>query len=107
MRTSDARQRDYWERDHRFRGVDHPVVRLFAEQRLDTLATWVDLSSVTRALDVGCGDGFSTYYTRRRIGRVHATDRSLAMLSRHPLRAEGCVVSADAMALPYADASFD
>ena len=107
MQTSDTRQREYWERDHGFRPYDHPVVRLFARQRLDTLASWVDLTSVHRALDVGCGDGFSTYYTRQRIEKIHATDRSQAMLSRHPLREERLVVSADAMALPYADASFD
>jgi len=107
MQTDDARQKDYWERDHRFRSFDHPVVRLFAEQRLELLASWVDLGAVERALDVGCGDGFSTYYTRQRINRIHATDRSPVMLARHPLRQEGCVVSADALALPYADASFD
>jgi ubiquinone/menaquinone biosynthesis C-methylase UbiE len=107
MHTSDTRQQEYWERDHGFRPYDHPVVRLFAHQRLDTLASWVDLTSVHRALDVGCGDGFSTYYTRQRIERIHATDRSQTMLSRHPLREERLVVSADALALPYADASFD
>ncbi|HKE87881.1 MAG TPA: class I SAM-dependent methyltransferase [Vicinamibacterales bacterium] len=107
MLTSDARQRDYWERDHGFRRFDHPVVKLFAEQRLDLLATWIDFSRIRTALDVGCGDGFSTYYARRRIECVHATDRSRVMLLRHPLKNEGHVVSADAGALPYRDRSFD
>src|SRR5688572_26375260 len=107
MQTSDVRQRDYWERDHGFRRFDHPVVRLFAEQRLATLASWVDLRGIGRALDVGCGDGFSTFYMRQQIGHMHATDRSQVMLSRHPLRQERRVVSADAMALPYVDRSFD
>jgi SAM-dependent methyltransferase len=107
MQTSDVRQRDYWEREHGFRAFDHPVVQLFAEQRLATLASWIDLRAIGRALDVGCGDGFSTYYTRRHIGDIHATDRSQVMLSRHPLRQERRVVTADALALPYVDASFD
>ena len=86
MPTNDVLQREYWERDHGFRRFDHPVVKLFAEQRLDMLSSWIDLASVGRALDVGCGDGFSTYYARQRIPRIHATDRSQLMLSRHPLR---------------------
>lgn len=107
MQTTDARQRDYWEREHRFRSYDHPVVQLFARQRMAFLAAWLDLPSVDAALDVGCGDGFSTFYARERIGTVHATDRSRVMLARHPLRAEARIVAADALALPYAAGSFD
>lgn len=107
MQTDDARQREYWERDHGFRRFDHPVVRLFAEQRLDVLSSWIDLQAIRRALDVGCGDGFSTYHSRQRMASVFATDRSSAMLSRHPLRGEARLVAADAMSLPYRDASFD
>lgn len=105
--TSDARQRAYWEANHGFRRYDHPVVHMFANQRLDLLSTWIDLESVGRALDVGCGDGFSTYHARRRMKRVWATDRSPTILARHPLRHEARLVSADAAALPYGDGTFD
>ncbi len=107
MQTSDARQQVYWDADHGFRRFDHPVVRLFAEQRLALLASWLDLPAIGRALDVGCGDGFSTYYARQRLARVHATDRSQMMLARHPLKLERRLVTADALALPYANDSFD
>ena len=105
--TTDDRQRAYWEGEHAFRSYDHPVVRLFAEQRLAFLASLIELSRVRQALDIGCGDGFSTYYMRRRIGKIWGSDRSRAMLNRHPLREDGRLAVADARALPYADASFD
>lgn len=105
--TTDARQLDYWARDHGFRRYDDPVVRLFATQRLDFLANWLDLAAITGALDVGCGDGFSTFYVRQRVRRVCATDRSQVMLSRHPLAGEGRLAVSDARQLPYRGASFD
>jgi SAM-dependent methyltransferase len=107
MSTTDARQDAYWNREQGFRRFDHPVVRLFAQQRLKLLSTWIDGAVVTRALDVGCGDGFSTYYTRQWIPEVWAVDRSTHMLSRHPLRPEGRVVAADARTLPYRPETFD
>ena len=107
MTTSDARQNEYWEADQGLREFDHPVVRLFAEQRLDVLASLLDLRAIGTALDVGCGDGFSTYYMNRRLPRIWATDRSQRMLDRHPHRRGGRLARADALALPYADASFD
>lgn len=105
--TTDARQQEYWEAEHGFRRYDHPVVELFAEQRLRMFRRWIDFSAVRRALDVGCGDGFSTFYTRRHIRSVWATDRSNVMLSRHPLRRESRLAAADARALPYRDGVFD
>ena len=107
MLTTDDRQQRYWEQDHGFRRFDHPVVRLFAEQRLRHLASWVDLRQVRRALDVGCGDGFSSYYMAGRVAQVWATDRSRVMLTRHPLRHNGRIAASDARALPFAGASFD
>lgn len=105
--TTDDRQKQYWERDHGFRPYDHPVVELFAEQRLRMLRRWIDFSAVRRALDVGCGDGFSTFYVRRHLRNVWATDRSTVMLSRHPLRGEARLTAADARTLPYRDGAFD
>ena len=105
--TTDERQLDYWARDHGFRRYDDPVVRTFASQRLRFLEGWLDLSTVQRALDVGCGDGFSTFYFRQRVTEVWATDRSEVMLGRHPLRGEQRLCVADARALPYGSGSFD
>ena len=105
--TTDERQIAYWARDRGHRTYDHPVVQFFATQRVAFIERCVDLRNVTSALDVGCGDGFSTFYMRQRVPDVWAADRSPFMLSRHPLRAHRRLTAADAAALPFADASFD
>lgn len=105
--TSDLRQRSYWEIEHGFRVYNHPVVRFFARQRLDYVRTWLDLNDVESALDVGCGDGSSTYYMREHVRNICGVDRSRRMLLRHPLRTAGRVAMADVFRLPFGDKTFD
>ncbi len=104
--TNDERQRRYWEENPEYRQVDHPVVQVFARQRPDYIATWLDLGGIDSALDAGCGDGFSTVYMSERIRRVWGVDRSSAMLSQHPMRA-GRLARGDIMHLPLAERSMD
>lgn len=105
--TTDERQIAYWAQDRGHRTHDHPVVQFFATQRVEFIEQCLHLSNVTNALDVGCGNGFSTFYMRRRVPAIWASDRSRFMLSRHPLRADRRLAAADAVALPFADATFD
>lgn len=105
--TSDARQIAYWERDHGHRTHDHEVVRAFALQRLAFMRGLLDLGRVRNALDVGCGNGFSSYYVQQEIPDLCAVDRSAFMLSRHPLRRSGRLASADVLHLPFSDGQFD
>ncbi len=107
MPTDDERQRSYWDREHGHRPWDHPVVALFAEQRLNELHRVLDLRTIDTALDVGCGDGFSSVYLSRRGPAVVGMDRSQKMLVRHPLKPEGRVLRGDVRTLPFADNSFD
>lgn len=105
--TTDARQVEYWEQDHGHRGFDHPIVRDFAMQRVRFIQSLLDLSEVQSALDVGCGNGFSTYYLREHISDIWAVDRSEFMLARHPLHSEGRLRQGDALSLPFEDGRFD
>ena len=105
--TDDAKQRVYWEDEHGFRPYNHRVVQVFAQQRLDYLQRWLNLSNIKRVLDVGCGNGFSTFYMRRYVTEIWGMDRSRRMLADHPLRAEGRLNLADAFQLPFASNSFD
>lgn len=105
--TDDDRQRRYWDAAPVYREFDHPVVAVFARQRVDYLSTWLDLASIRTALDVGCGDGFSTFYMHERIPTVLAVDRSEAMLRRHPMRGQGTVLRGDIMSLPLPDTAVD
>lgn len=103
MGTSAERQADYWETDSVHRDVRHPIVAGFARQRWDHVARVMSLADCKDALDVGAGSGFSSWYAPPALD-VTATDGSLLMLSRHPGEKR---VLADAMALPFADKSFD
>ncbi len=103
--TSEEQQRRYWDGTPKYRTVDHPVVQIFGRQRLAYLERWLDLRSIDSALDVGCGDGFSTVFMAERIRRVWAIDRSASMLARHPAR--GVLARADFLQLPFADGAVD
>ena len=105
--TNDHRQRVYWEADHGFRLYDHPVVRFFAMQRIRFIQNWLDLEHTANALDIGCGDGFSTYYMYESVRNIWAVDRSHRMLTRHPLKNLGRVAMSDALKLPFGDNTFD
>lgn len=105
--TTDARQVEYWEQDHGHRGYDHPIVREFATQRVNFIRKLLNLAEVRNALDVGCGNGFSTYYMRAHIPEMWAVDRSEYMLARHPLHHEGRTRQGDALSLPFPDGEFD
>ncbi|NQU22877.1 MAG: class I SAM-dependent methyltransferase [Candidatus Nealsonbacteria bacterium] len=100
----DSLQAEYWEDDgHGFRSPQDPIVRCFAEQRWRYLASRFDVASVRTALDVGCGDGFSTLYAPKHVA-VTACDGSLTMLRRHQGDRR---LQVDAFRLPFQDRSFD
>lgn len=99
-------QAKYWEEHTSARHYSHPVVRLFAQQRLEYLTRYVDLQGVKTAFDVGCGDGFSSYYLDQVIDHVEGGDISSTMLKKNPLPRERLRI-VDAESLPLTDGSFD
>ena len=100
----DGVQARYWASDeHGFRSPHHPIVEYFSRQRWRSLASRLDLDGVRTALDVGCGDGFSSLYVPSHV-QVTACDGSLTMLRRH---AGSRRLHVDAFALPFRQASFD
>jgi SAM-dependent methyltransferase len=104
LALDDGMQAAYWEDDgHGFRPPDDPVVQFFASQRWRYLSSRVDLSTARTALDVGCGDGFSTLYAPPHF-KVTACDGSLTMLRRHRGSRR---LQVDAFRLPFRDRSFD
>jgi SAM-dependent methyltransferase len=102
-----ATEQEYWEVERGYRYYDHPVVEAFMSQRLGYIRSWLDLTQIETALDVGCGNGFSTYYVSKFIPNCWAIDTSARMLQRHPFRRGGRISQADGMRLPFPDDCFD
>jgi len=96
-------QHAFWEKGGIYRRSDHPVVELFARQRVGFLARRGLLAGVRTLLDVGAGSGFSSAYYPASI-RVVACDYAGGMLARNPTRDR---VRCAAGALPFADGAFD
>lgn len=86
--------------------VFEPLTNRFAGVALGTLA----LAPGARLLDVGAGSGGASLLAAARGAGVTAVDASVAMAARTAGRAAGAAVTAvaaDAMALPFADGTFD
>jgi SAM-dependent methyltransferase len=96
-------QRAFWEAGGVYRATDHPVVTLFARQRVRYLERAGLLDDVRTLLDVGAGCGFSSAYYPARI-HVVACDYAAGMLAKNPVRDRLRCASEQ---LPFADGRFD
>lgn len=96
-------QHGFWETGGLYRRSDHPVVELFARQRVGFLAARGLLDGVGTLLDVGAGSGFSSAYYPASI-RVVACDYAAGMLAGNPTRDR---VRCAAAPLPFEDRAFD
>jgi len=99
-------QRNYWEHNSNARDYRHPVVKFFVKQRLDWLKQYISLNQLKSAYDVGCGDGFATYYLSKIIKNVRGGDISEKMLKLNPLPRNRLQII-DAEKLPLKSGSFD
>ncbi len=91
---------------------DYAVVGTTLQIVGETLAEAIDLRAGERVLDVAAGNGNATLAAARRFADVTSTDYAPSLLDKGRARAaaEGLNVAfqtADAEALPFADASFD
>lgn len=103
---NDGLQKEFWYSNHNFREYDHPIVAFFAHQRVRLIDEKINLSSCNTILDVGCGNGFSTYYLSKKVrAKVYGGDYSLKMLFTHPLNKE--IINFDVLHLPFKDKQFD
>lgn len=99
-------QERFWAVNKNARGFDHPVVERFARQRIDYVKRHIDLDTVDAAFDVGCGDGFATYYFSESVPLVEGGDVSDFMLEHNPIdRRLLKVIDAEDLDLP--DEAYD
>lgn len=98
-------QKDYWEREKlaKRRHPEHPVVAAYVVPKINELRRHVNLTHRTRLLDVGCGNGFFTFYFDK-ICDVYGVDYSEKMLQMNPIKKTFLM---DASNLKFEDNSFD
>lgn len=105
----DQQQEHYWDRQGGRRSPTHPVVEGFARPKVTYLfsviaqhAAGADMRTWS-VLDVGCGNGYWTYYLSQR-ATTTGIDFSPTMLRQNPCSR---LVCASALHLPFADRTFD
>ncbi|MBI4538174.1 MAG: class I SAM-dependent methyltransferase [Gemmatimonadetes bacterium] len=102
--TSESQaERRYWENQQERRAPSDPIIAAFAEPKLDFVLKHVELGDSSRILDVGCGNGFFTYYLER-LGRTVGVDFARSMLTQNPCPR---LVQGTAFGLPFRDRAFD
>jgi len=98
-------QKEYWERKslEERRPPDHPVVRQYVVPKIGQIRRVVPLEKKTRLLDVGCGNGFFSYYFDQ-ICDTTGVDFSQKMLAKNPIPQK---LLMDAGHLSFQDFAFD
>ena len=96
---------NYWKNESRFREYNHPIVEYFSMQRLKEIEKYIKISPEYKILDIGAGNGFSSYYYEKYFkSKIVAGDYSKDMLFRNPVSAK---LIMDGKKLPFKDNSFD
>lgn len=93
-------QNSYWEQKKRRHPSDR-IISDFVRPKLDFI--WRYIQAPDFILDVGCGNGYFTYYLAQ-IATTIGLDNSEAMLRQNPVKT---LVRGSADHLPFPDAAFD
>ena len=96
-------QKDYWELKRSRRSPGHRVIEAFIKPKIEFIENKLGNLSRYKLLDVGCGNGFFTYYFHKKSFTV-GMDFSQYMLSINPCPIK---VHGSALKLPFKDKSFD
>ena len=98
-------QKEYWERTQldKRRPPVHPVIYEYVVPRINLLRKFVKVDSLTTLLDVGCGNGFFTYYFDQ-ICDACGVDYSEKLIAANPAKKTFVM---DANNLEFTDNSFD
>ena len=98
-------QKDYWERETlaERRHPSHPVIKQYVMPKIDEIKKIIPIDKNTRLLDVGCGNGFFSFYFEK-ICDTTGIDYSEKMIEINPARNKYVMDVAD---MRFGDDSFD
>tara|TARA_B100000315_G_scaffold8245_1_gene8155 strand:- start:8869 stop:9546 length:678 start_codon:yes stop_codon:yes gene_type:complete len=99
-------QKVFWNNKRERRKPDHPVIQAFVEPKIRCIEETIKKRSLSKRLsllDIGCGNGFFTYYFER-IYDTTALDFSIYMLKNNHCHKR---IYGSATTLPFSDGSFD
>jgi len=99
-----SEQKKFWSHDQKKRrSPDHPVIEAFVNPKIDFVLKHLDVRPETKLLDVGCGNGYFTFYWAK-LCDVTGVDFSKEMLNNnsHPK-----LILGNAENLPFDDDTFD
>ena len=101
-------QKEYWETLRKRRDPRHKVIEAFVRPKLTYIKAVISKREGSKLselslLDVGCGNGFFTYYLEKLLDAT-GLDFSESMLSMNPCRKKVCGYATN---LPFRDNSFD
>lgn len=104
-KTTKIFQRNYWERKEltKRRSPRHPVIEAYILPKIKAISRYVNLNKQTRLLDVGCGNGFFSFYFDK-ICDTYGIDYSKKMIKMNPIKNKFLM---DANNLKFKDNSFD
>lgn len=101
----DLLQKKYWTRDNlkKRRHPSHPCVKDYVLPKIREIRKRISINSNTRLLDVGCGNGFFSYYFEQICFTV-GIDFSRLMIKMCPIRKRFCEQADN---IGFKDESFD
>ena len=99
------KQKQFWERDQlvKRRSPQHPVIREYVVSKIEEIRKHIPIEKNTRLLDVGCGNGFFTYYFDQ-LCDVYGIDFSEKMIELNPIKNKAVM---NAENLKFENNSFD
>lgn len=104
------KQKKFWESPEvkKRRTPVHPVIKAFAEPKISCILQELkkagEIPSEMTIADVGCGNGFLSYYLEKEFKELVCSDFSQSILDVNPCANKIC---ANVENLPFADQSFD
>lgn len=105
MKNELNQQKEHWNsgKVDKRRKATHEVIRTFAQNKIAEVAKMIDFQQVETGLDIGCGNGYFTYYLQD-VCDITGGDFSERILANNPVEK---VARVDVCDIQFANNSYD